>query len=77
MKAKKRFDWKWFLLGVIAVLAVWILYILLAPKAEATLCVVSPVCEERILNEDNPQYVLGWNACFYYIHMKLFGKGLI
>ena len=33
--------------------------------------------KERILNEDNPQYVLGWNACFYYIHMKLFGKGLI
>jgi hypothetical protein len=21
--------------------------------------------QERILNEDNPQYVLGWNACRY------------
>lgn len=32
------------------------------------------IIQERILNEDNPQYVLGWNACRYLSRNLLFSS---
>lgn len=29
--------------------------------------IVNKLPKERILNKDNPQYVLGWNACLFWV----------